>query len=282
MSIIKLLDEFTSENLAKKSTSRRAMFGTLSSFGKKAALAAVPFGMAGGTTTAKAATFMQQTRAHEAPLGLALILEYLEAEFYMKSLECGILPGGSREEMAFMQISKHEDAHVALLKSVLEEAGENTDSPVFDFTAGGSFDPFGENGTDDATALAQMLALAQAFEDTGVRAYKGQAANLMNTPYLETALQIHSVEAKHASEIRRIRGLKGWIIGSERGAGMPEATQAVYDGEEITTQANIDLVGYDYGDSPLVGDAAAAVSGAFDEPMSGETATTIASLFIVS
>jgi hypothetical protein len=28
---------------------------------------------------------------------------------------------------------------------------------------------------------AQFLALAQAFEDTGVRAYKGQAANLIST-----------------------------------------------------------------------------------------------------
>lgn len=277
MSIIKLLDDFSSEKLNAKTSSRREMFGTLGSFGKKAALAAIPFGLAAGSTKAKAASFMQQTRAHEAPLGLALILEYLEAEFYMKSLESGILPGGSREEMAFMQISKHEDAHVALLKSVLDDAGENTDSPTFDFTAGGSFDPFGENGTDDATALAQMLALAQAFEDTGVRAYKGQAANLMNTPYLETALQIHSVEARHASEIRRIRGLKGWIVQNQRGDGMPEATQAVYDGEENTMQGGVELSGLfdSFG-------GANAVTEAFDEPINGDQATAIASLFIVS
>jgi hypothetical protein len=30
---------------------------------------------------------------------------------------------------------------------------------------------------------------------------------------------------------------KGWITGNERGAGMPAATQAVYDGEEVTMQA---------------------------------------------
>jgi hypothetical protein len=34
-------------------------------------------------------------------------------------------------------------------------------------------------------------------------------------------------------EVRRLRGLKGWITGNERGAGMPAATQ-VYDGEEVT------------------------------------------------
>ena len=80
--------------------------------------------------------------------------------------------------------------------------------------------------------------MAQAFEDTGVRAYKGQAANLITTPDLLTAaLQIHSVEARHASEVRRLRGLKGWISNDERGAGMPAATQAVYAGEGVTMQA---------------------------------------------
>jgi rubrerythrin len=279
MSIIKLLDEFTSEKLTTKSTSRREMFGTLSSFGKKAAMAAVPFGMATGSM--KAAAFQDSNSAVDA-LQLALTLEYLEAEFYLKALESGVLPSG-RPEIVYMQISKHESAHVDFLRAGLEGAGATpVESPEFDFTAGGAFDPFNENGTGQETAYAQLLALAQAFEDTGVRAYKGQAGSLKGTPFLEAALQIHSVEARHASEIRRLRGLKGWITGNERGAGMPEATQAVYDGEEVTTQAEIDLVGYDYGESPLVGDAAAAVSQAFDEPMTAETATAIAGLFIVS
>jgi hypothetical protein len=48
--------------------------------------------------------------------------------------------------------------------------------------------------------------LAQAFEDTGVRAYKGQAGNVMsNKTVLQAALQIHSVEARHASQVRRMR-----------------------------------------------------------------------------
>ncbi|MDT0645214.1 ferritin-like domain-containing protein [Zunongwangia sp. F260] len=278
MSIIKMLDEFTSENLTKKTSSRRELFSTFGSLGKKAAVAAVPFGLAG--KSASASTFFQQ-RAHEEPFRLALTLEYLEAQFYMMALESGVLEGGSREEIAFMKISEHEDAHVALLQAVLEEAEVNTDSPSFDFTVGGMFDPFNENG-DIETARAQVLALAQAFEDTGVRAYKGQAPMLMGTPWLEPALQIHSVEARHASEIRRIRGLKGWITGSERGAGMPEATQAVYDGEDVVTQGGVDLTTLDYGDSPIVGDVTAAVTQAFDEPITGETATAIASLFIVA
>ncbi|WBL23487.1 ferritin-like domain-containing protein [Zunongwangia sp. HRR-M8] len=276
MSIIKMLDEFSSENLMNKKSSRRNMFGTLSSFGKKAAIAAVPFGLA----STKAAAFQDSGNSAVDALQLALTLEYLESEFYMLALESGVIEGGSHAEKVYMQISKHEDAHVDFLIAGLEGAGADpVAKPTFDFTADGAFDPFNPDSED---AYAQLLALAQAFEDTGVRAYKGQAANLMGTAFLEPALQIHSVEAKHASEIRRIRGLKGWITGSERGAGMPAATQDVYDGEEVTSQAGIDLVGYDYGDSPLVGDKAAAVSQAFDEPMTGETATAIASLFIVA
>ena len=277
MSIIKLLDEFSSEKLTTKSSSRREMFNTLGSFGKKAAAAAIPFGMA-TSSKARAATSSMFFN-HEGPLNLALTLEYLEAEFYIKALESGVLPAG-RAETVYMQISKHESAHVDFLAEVLGDAA--VAKPTFDFTAGGAFDPFNENGIGQETAYAQLLALAQAFEDTGVRAYKGQAPALMGTVYLEPALQIHSVEARHASEIRRIRGLEGWITLNNRGEGMPEATQAVYDGEEVTTQGGVDLVGYDYGDSPLVGDAAEAVSQAFDEPITAETATAIASLFIVS
>ncbi|WP_037315160.1 ferritin-like domain-containing protein [Salegentibacter sp. Hel_I_6] len=276
MSIIKLLDEFTSEKLVTKSTSRRQMFGTLSSFGKKAALAAIPFGMAAGSK-ANAAAMFQDNGGPVSSLNLALTLEYLEAAFYRRALDSGVLEGGSREEIAFMQLFKHEDQHVNFL---VENLGDDAvSSPEFDFTAGGAFDPFNENGIGQMDAMAQMLALAQAFEDTGVRAYKGQAANLMGTPFLEPALRIHSVEARHASEIRRIRGIKGWIVRNERGENMPEATQAVYNGEENVMQGGVDVSSISSG---LAGDATDAATEAFDEILTGDEAVAIASLFIVS
>ncbi|WP_424492959.1 ferritin-like domain-containing protein [Salinimicrobium sp. GXAS 041] len=278
MNIIKFLDEFTSENLLNKTSSRRDAFGTFGSLGKKAALAAIPFGLAASSGKAYAA---QDQNAAIGALQLALTLEYLEAEFYIKALESGVLPGGGRAEAVYQQISKHESAHVAFLKSGL---GENSiESPEFDFTAGGTFDPFNEKGTGQEVAYAQLLALAQAFEDTGVRAYKGQAGNLMGTQFLTPALQIHSVEARHASEIRRLRAdvmgssldqnALGWITLNNRGPGMPEATQPVYNGEENVTQGGVNLVNATDFD-------AVAVSQSFDEPMSGETASTIAGLFI--
>ncbi|MDT0645200.1 ferritin-like domain-containing protein [Zunongwangia sp. F260] len=274
MDILNFLNEFTSHDLIEKSSSRRQMLGTFGSLGKKAALAAIPFGLATGK--AKAAT-----QANEAisALQLALTLEYLEADFYVKALDSGVLPSG-RPEAVYMQISKHETAHVNFLKAGLGDAA--FDSPDFDFTAGGAFDPFNPN--NDA-AYAQLLVLAQAFEDTGVRAYKGQATNLMGTAFLQPALRIHSVEARHAAEVRRLRAaflddplnedLLPWITLNNRGPGMPPVTQPVYDGEQNVVQAGIDL-------TTITDFGAVSVSQSYDEPISGEVAIQIAILFFDS
>ena len=73
-----------------------------------------------------------------------------------------------------------------------------------DFTAGGKY-------ADVFSNFKTFLALSQTFEDLGVAAYKGQAGNLKgNGAILTAALQIHSVEARHAAEVRRIGGKKAW------------------------------------------------------------------------
>jgi hypothetical protein len=179
-------------------------------------------------------------------LNIAYLLERLEAEFYRQGLATGgLIPAADRP--VFMQISKHEDAHVMLLASVL---GSNVARiPAFDFTAGGKFDTFSNYET--------FKLLAQGFEDFGVRAYKGQAGNLAsNKAVLTTALRIHSVEARHASQIRRLRGLKGWIPFDQ--PGVPADLAVVYAGEGNTVQAGIDVAKYA---------GAEAATEAFDEPI---------------
>jgi hypothetical protein len=178
-------------------------------------------------------------------LNVAYLLERLEAEFYRLGLaRTGLIPAADRA--VFAQISKHEDAHVAFLAGAL---GSNAARiPTFDFTAGGQFDTF--------TNYETFKLLAQGFEDFGVRAYKGQAGNLAaSDAVLTAALRIHSVEARHASQIRRLRGLKGWIPNAETPA---PALAAVYAGEGNTMQAGIDTSAY-------LG--ATAASEAFDEPV---------------
>lgn len=162
-------------------------------------------------------------------LNFALTLEHLESEFYEKGIAArGLLTGNAREQ--FDQIRKHEAAHVAFLQQAL--GARAIAKPAFDFTGGGGRGngPFADVFSNPMT----FAALAQGFEDTGVRAYKGQAANLMgNDTILQAALQIHSVEARHAAQVRRIRQQKGWIPGNSRG-NMPAQTQSIYNGEGNT------------------------------------------------
>jgi ferritin-like protein len=185
-------------------------------------------------------------------LNFALTLEFLEDDFYQMGIAApGLIPGGDLP--IFQQIGRHETKHVALLKSVL---GANAiDKPTFDFTAGGTLDPFNDYPT--------FQLLSQAFEDTGVRAYKGQATALIgDNTVLTTALRIHSVEARHASEVRRLRGQKGWITGNTTDNA---AIAATYAGEEATNglpESN-------------------AVTEAFDEPLTMAQVLAIADPFIV-
>ena len=270
MNILKFIESLADESVMQAKGSRRESLGQFSKLGKNLALAAVPFGLASISTSAYAADISPTPSTPIGALQLALTLEYLEKEFYQMALDSGVIPlleNAGRDRKVFEQISKHENSHVTFLIAGLggTASANFVPKPTFDFTVGGAFSPF--------TNYTTFLALAQAFEDTGVRAYKGQAGNLISTPDLLTAaLRIHSVEARHASEVRRLRGLKGWITGNQRGAGMPPATQAVYDGEEVTVQAG-------YNTASLFG--ADAGSESYDEPLTTAQAVAIANIFIV-
>ncbi|MES2733212.1 MAG: ferritin-like domain-containing protein [Bacteroidota bacterium] len=258
MNIFKIIQDIeqVDPEVYERLNSRRSAFNFLG----KAAIAAAPLAL--GSIFQKA--YGKTNDAVTDVLNFALTLEYLESEFYTMGLASTMNFGNQRA--AFMQISKHETAHVALLKGAL---GANAVSkPTFDFTAKGNF-------LDVFTNLATFTTLAQAFEDTGVRAYKGQAGNLMtNKDVLTIALQIHSVEARHASFVRRYRGQKGWISGKD-GGNIPAAAQAIYNGEENTTQGGATKAMY----AAIYPDAL--VSEAFDEPLAKEDVLTIAKLFIV-
>jgi hypothetical protein len=134
-------------------------------------------------------------------LVFALTLEHIEDAFYRSGLEtAGLIP--DKYVGIFNQIGKHEAAHVALLKGALGSAA--IERPALDLTAGGKY-------ADALTNFDTYLTLSQTFEDLGVAAYKGQAGNLIsNDGILQTALQIHSVEARHAAIVRKIGGKKSW------------------------------------------------------------------------
>lgn len=283
MNILKFIESLADENILNSKGSRRDSFSQFKTLGKNAAMAAVPFGlatMAFAPQRAKGATaFAQTAETPTQALQLALTLEYLEDQFYEMALSMnGLIPAADR--VIFEQIALHENAHVAFLQQGL--GANSITSPEFDFTGGqgsnnGPFNPFGDYPT--------FLALAQAFEDTGVRAYKGQAGNLISEPgLLDAALQIHSVEARHAAQVRRLRdklgqdNIKGWIAGESRGT-LPSQAQGVYNGEGNTNQAGFNTASVMVTNGPAI--PAIAGSESFDEPLTGAEATAIASLFIV-
>lgn len=203
------------------------------------------------------------TPAMNYALNLGLLSEYFETELYSRGLNvAGLIPNELRQ--VFVRILLNEVEQREILLTLL---GSNAIiKPNFDFTAGRRlFNVFSQFGT--------FAALAQASEDLGERAYKGQAGNVMADDFaLVTALRFHSVEARHASELRRIRGEKGWKTLNSRGT-LPAFTQPIYDGEENVVQGGVNVV-------TLTGFPATTVSEAFDEPISGPTALSIVSLFV--
>ena len=245
-------------------------------------------------------------------LNFALKLEIFENEFYKAVLGIG---ASTSQNAAFatvrtaaasvpgavatlQQIQKHEAAHVALLESLGATNSLNLTANSFDFTGGSTVTggTVGAGPFADATTNLQLLLLvAQAAEDTGVRAYKGQAPTLKPYPNaLETALRIHSVEARHASKIRRIRRQSGAtsvkFSGTVSGAGadaagatglttaQSTALGAVYAAEAQTSQGGVVIL-----DLPNLPSAvnATAVSEAFDEPLSaGDVINIVQGFFL--
>lgn len=261
--------------------SRRQALKGFAKFGSKLALAAAP--LAFGSLLNKSYAGAKSTKDTVVDiLNYALTLEYLEAAFYNKALmSTNLIPAGAATG-AIQTIAKHENAHVEFLKAAIGQlGGKFVMSPNFDFSAGkGSMNgPF----KDVFNSLDLFLAVAQTFEDTGVRAYKGRAAEITGGgAYLTAALQIHSVEARHAAHIRLMRrnygsgvgNVKPWITGKNSNINS-SAVQASYDGEDSTMQAGKNIVNIN--GFPISTDAA---TEAFDEVLSKEQVLKIVDPFI--
>jgi rubrerythrin len=281
MNIINVLNQITrvDEDAYERITSRRAMFGAAGKIGKKAALAALATPVALGATIQRAYAGTQQTTSVIDVLNFALTLEYLEAEFYNNvTANTNLVDSSSEIGQILELIALHENQHVAFLQSAITAAGGTpADKPTFDFTAGGLFPAVADAGSDD---LPTFLAMAQAFEDTGVRAYKGGAPALMsNKDILTAALQIHSVEARHASEIRRYRGSKGWIVGDNNSTGV-DAVNAVYAGEDNTSHT-VSTGTFDVTSLSNLPGGVEAITESYDEPLSVDAVLAIVDPFIV-
>ncbi|QHV94594.1 ferritin-like domain-containing protein [Spirosoma endbachense] len=244
MNLFKIISEI--EQFDPEATERYSFYSrrNLIKYGTNLAAAAIPTLVATTFNQAFAQTATPPSAAAIEVANFALTLEYLEDEFYRTGLAAaGLVPAA--DKTVIIQISKHETAHVNLLKTALGAGA--VAKPTFKFPAG------------TFTNYTTFLATARAFEDTGVQAYKGQAATLINDKdILQIALQIHSVEARHASEIRRMQGMKGWVS---------DTTQTSF------TQAGINL-------KTLTGKSDDAIREAFDEPLTKDAVLAIVKPFL--
>ncbi|MGV3502212.1 MAG: ferritin-like domain-containing protein [Adhaeribacter sp.] len=279
MNVFNLISEIekVDPEVYERLDSRRAVFRHFAGYGKKLAAAAVPLAFGAMWNKAYGQT---GTRSVTQVLEFAYLLENLEAEFYKQAVVAAQTPAinaPAAAVTALTTIRDHEIAHVNFLKSALGAGAPVYTAASFDFTAGGTY-------ANVFTNYGTLLAVAQAFEDTGVRAYKGQVGFLVsNNDVLQAALQIHSVEARHAAHIRRMRrdtpgitaAVKPWITMKDPGG--VASIQAVYNGEEITEQATVQLANKTYGGVTVSANAA---SEAFDEPLTAEQVTAIVSPFI--
>ncbi|MGF7040227.1 ferritin-like domain-containing protein [Mucilaginibacter lappiensis] len=244
MNLLNIIEEIENVDpeVYGKLSQRRDVIKNITSFGSKVAIAALPFAV--GTMFKKAYAADSTAPSVIDVLNYALTLEYLESAFYNAGTAKGtaLIPAAAATNY-FNQVTTDENNHVTFLKSVIGSLGGTPVSPPeIDLTAGNG----SGNGPfkDVLTNYDTFLAVAQVFEDTGVRAYKGQAGFLLkNQVVLTAALSIHAVEARHASAIRQIRLQKPWIIstaslGNDTGLALVNGN---YDGEQNITQGGVDV-----------------------------------------
>lgn len=307
MNLFKILAELekVDPEVMDRLNHRRSALAAIGNITKKITLASAPvaLGAAFNKTLAQGAGSPLND-----VLNYALLLERLEAAFYIQGLQATSLAsafsGNATLRTAIEKIRDNENAHVRLLEAAL---GSNA-NPA----------PRGFNFTAAYADLPTFLTFAQAFEDLGVRAYKGQAGNISRTAtatipsivvtnggqqstvpigtfnVLQVALQIHATEARHAAHIRYLRRQPalgaggsannqfGWITLAQANgapapvyaAGNPATT---FPSEANTNQGGVDL-------STLMATpayTAAELSEAFDEALDSGTVRTIATPFII-
>ncbi|MDV6376589.1 ferritin-like domain-containing protein [Deinococcus arenicola] len=133
-------------------------------------------------------------------LNYALVLEYLEAEFYNLFAVGGKYAANLKLDDVkkyAAEIAGHENSHVKVLTdTIVSLKGTPATKPTFDFSP-----LIGSKPINDEL----FLALAATFEPIGVRAYLGQVARLTNPALIAAAGAIHAVEADHVSAVQELR-----------------------------------------------------------------------------
>ena len=281
MNIITILEDIEKADgeVYERLNPRRKAMREFFRFGSKAALAAVPLGLG---------AMLNKAYGQTVPTGVinvlqyALTLEHFEYRFYERGAALAPIPAGA-EKTAIELIRDSEKKHVDFLKTVITAAGATpvSEKAAYDFTAMGTFPTV-------FTSYATFLAVAQVLEDTGVRAYKGRAGELLGQKvYLTAALGIHAVEARHAAKIRYMRRMNGQAAdikpyitgGNDTGIAAVNANYGGATPESNVTQAGVTITSLaGVGGNISVNSA----TEAFDEPLTAAEVLALVAPFGVS
>lgn len=124
----------------------------------------------------------------------ALTLEYLEAEFYARAVDAGVLSGDAVGVVE--NLASHEQQHVEAIVGLLEGAGaQPVEKPEFTFPA------------DAFSSQDSILNLAATFEPVGVGAYLGAAPMIQSPDILAAAGSIAGVEGEHVVAVNNLLGV---------------------------------------------------------------------------
>lgn len=295
MNIVNIIEEIEKVDgeIYERLNPRRKAMKDFFSMGSKLALSAMPLAL--GSMFNKA--YGQSSTIPQAVIDVlqyALTLEHFEYNFYKQGLNSSGLPVPAGEQKTALEMIRDSELkHVNFLKAVISSPGINK-TPVaektnYDFTAGGTFPTV-------FSSYPTFLAVAQVLEDTGVRAYKGQAGVLQGVKDILTpALGIHAVEARHAAKIRYMRRMnqatdafngpvKPWIAGSASVSNDTGVAAANGNYGGATPENNIDQATVKINTLPGVSGTISysAAAEAFDEPLTKAEVLALVAPFGVS
>ncbi len=158
------------------------------------ALAVAGVGAAAGSAVLSRPAFAQGGGGDLDIGNFALTLEYLEAEFYTRAVDSGVVSGDALA--AVINLREHELAHVdALTGLITQSGGTPVAKPTFTFPP------------DTFSSQASILSLAGTFEPVGVGAYLGAAPMIQSPDVLAAAGSIAGVEGEHVVTINNLNGV---------------------------------------------------------------------------
>jgi hypothetical protein len=155
----------------------------------------------------------------------ALFLEYFEEQFYTEVMDSDAISDPALTKL-IGDIRQNEREHADALAAVAEQLG-GTAAP----RPKTKFEPVIRGGQQ------KVLEVGSVFENLGAAAYLGQAPRIENSRLLETALTIHSVEARHAAALNDYAGFE-FQSGDELKGSVPNgAFGRPMTREEVLTEA---------------------------------------------